>query len=404
MNLQAIAAYTVGPTLIDLKIIYQTETSKISILFTFCAIGYTIGALSGFLFKFVNRQMMIGLFLISFGLLTSLFPHCKSIYLLYVCGMLQCITLGGIDAGHNVWIMEIWQEKSSTVLQGARFACGLGAILSPLIVKPFITGQLNQHNSTLQQTNTSYNDDGIDREAKLTIPYCINGSFCLIGGILVLILFCVKKYQTPENYKINCELRSKSNINERSSILIVIFGAILISFYGTTETTIFQYLSTYSYYSSLQFTADQGDSLVIALTLSYVIAKLMFILMSLKVTPQQILYQTFTLIIIAYAVFVYGVKSEQMIWLGTVLIGIGFSASYPSIFAYLEQYLEMTNKKGTVFVFSCGLLGIISPLIVGNYIENQSIILMYVCLINTSVSICSFIVIHFIVLLSQTKF
>ena len=346
---------------------------------------------------------MIGLFLISFGLLTSMLPHCKSIYLLYVCGMLQCITLGGLDAGHNVWIMEIWQEKSSTVLQGARFACGLGAILSPLIVKPFITGELNKHNSTLQQTNTSSYDDGIDREAKLTIPYCINGSFCLVGGLMVLIEFCVKKYQTPQSCKINHELRSKSNINERSSILIVIFGAILISFYGTTEATMFQYLSTYSHYSPIQFTADQGDSLIIALTLSYVIAKLIFILMSLKFTPQTILYQTFLLIIIAYAVFVYGKKSEPMVWLGTVLIGIGFSASYPSIFAYLEQYLEMTNKKGTIFVFSCGLLAIINPLVVGNYIEDQSIVLMYLCLVNTSVSICSFIAIHFIVLLSQTK-
>ena len=54
--------------------------------------------------------------------------------------------------------------------------------------------------------------------------------------------------------------------------------------------------------------------------------------------------------------------------------GFGFSAMWPAILAFGDQYIKMTNKIGTIFYLSSGVTNIATSFILGPYIETNPII------------------------------
>jgi MFS family permease len=75
------------------------------------------------------------------GILTALTPHSPNLWLLYLCFVLLGMSGGVCDIVNNVWLIEIWQKKSSPVLQLCHFMFGVGAIVGPLINRPYLTGE-----------------------------------------------------------------------------------------------------------------------------------------------------------------------------------------------------------------------------------------------------------------------
>ncbi len=97
----------------------------------------------------------------------------------------------------NVWVIEIWQTKSSPVLQLCHFMFGVGAIVGPLIDRPYLTGEqdlnlMNQTiyldlNSTISSNNkTLFIIDESERKTKLKTPFLISGITQIIGILLML--------------------------------------------------------------------------------------------------------------------------------------------------------------------------------------------------------------------------
>ena len=64
--------YVIGPTLIELAGLFHTTIEKIAFIYTMRSAGYTIGSLSGFLFNYLNRQLMFVIFLATMGITLSM--------------------------------------------------------------------------------------------------------------------------------------------------------------------------------------------------------------------------------------------------------------------------------------------------------------------------------------------
>jgi MFS family permease len=139
------------------------------------------------------------------GILTALTPHSPNIWLLYLCFVLLGMSGGVWNNANNVWLIEMWQQNSAPVLQLSQFMFGIGAILGPLIDKPYLTGEqdldrMNQTfildlNSTISNSNkTLFIIDESERKFKLKTPFLISGIIQLIG-ILLMICFLIYLYK-----------------------------------------------------------------------------------------------------------------------------------------------------------------------------------------------------------------
>ncbi len=134
------------------------------------------------------------------AILTALTPHLPNIWLLYLCFVLIGMSGGVWNNAINVWVIEIWQKKSSPVLQLSHSMFGIGAIFGPLIDKPYLTGEqdldlMNQTfildlNSTISNSNkTLFIIDESERKSKLKTPFLISGIIQIIGILLMLCFF-----------------------------------------------------------------------------------------------------------------------------------------------------------------------------------------------------------------------
>src|SRR5882724_6566954 len=90
------------------------------------------------------------------GMSTILVPYSLNLYHFYLCDFGYGLGSGVWFSAYNVWVQEIWEQRSAPVLQLSQFMYGIGTIFGPLIDKPHLTGELiHSLNKTLSKLNTS---------------------------------------------------------------------------------------------------------------------------------------------------------------------------------------------------------------------------------------------------------
>ena len=119
---------------------------------------------------------------------TVLQLYCPTIWLLYLCGFLGSLGGGVFDSSNTVWVIEMWADRSPPVANLSAMLYGLGTILSPMLVKPFLTGDPDSDETTTVSTVTTITttplvdtNDANDRRARLQTPFLIAGAITLIG-------------------------------------------------------------------------------------------------------------------------------------------------------------------------------------------------------------------------------
>jgi fucose permease len=97
--------------------------------------------------------------------------------------------LGACIMANNVWLIEMWRQKSAPIMQFSQFVFGIGTIFGPLLEKPYLTGEqlldsveTNISNITELTFNNMTDIYGkIDRRSNLKTPFLISGIIQIIG-------------------------------------------------------------------------------------------------------------------------------------------------------------------------------------------------------------------------------
>jgi len=134
--------------------------------------------LAGWLYKWLNRQLMLAFFVFLLTGSVALIPHYGHLSIALVALCLNGIGDGGYDAGSSSWLVEMLPEGNSIFLQASQFMYGLGSIVAPMMVAPYVYGEalVDRNNQTLT----------VDmRKSGLSIPFGLNG---LMQGIGMWIL------------------------------------------------------------------------------------------------------------------------------------------------------------------------------------------------------------------------
>lgn len=210
----------IGPVLTEMVDILQTSPQYMTIFTTFTSTGFLIGSFCKlyfknfiqlincfsvcFLLKYLNRQLVWISFLVIMAIAVTLVPHSPNLLSLYSIAIGIGLGAGVLNTVINVWIIEMWKEKSPSILQIPGLTFGIGTIMSPLIIKPFLTENYsdilqkstsidNTFNGTTPESNANpyYNEvyeEG--RRSLLTTP------FVIVGLVQVFCKFADQRFES----------------------------------------------------------------------------------------------------------------------------------------------------------------------------------------------------------------
>ena len=111
---------------------------------------------------------------------TTSVPFCATLWQFYICALFYGLGVGAWATANNVWLIEIWQEKSGQILFLSQLMYGIGSIIGPLIDRPYLTGEtdnnFNKDLTFIEFVNKTNSIDNNEREDRLKIPFIISGS------------------------------------------------------------------------------------------------------------------------------------------------------------------------------------------------------------------------------------
>lgn len=128
--------------------------------------------------------------------------------------------------------------------------------------------------------------------------------------------------------------------------------------------------------------------------LAYICGRLVSIILSFKLHLLIMIgfcLTTASVSIIMLGLFA-GPSQEMITWIFVVALGAGYSANYPTLFAYIDSRVPVTDSVGGIIMGLSGLILAIDPLIVGLTLDTNSNSFIYVIASNMFITLTSLIV------------
>ncbi|CAG7837050.1 unnamed protein product, partial [Allacma fusca] len=394
-----------APLVVDFKTAYQTDVAAISVVFTVSKIVMLICSLAyGFIFNLVNRHGLIIVLLFISGILIILQPFSPTLITFGVAWVIIESALSGYGTAQIIWVIEIWKDAAGPYIQGQHFSFALGCIFPSLIFAPFLkqSYKSSSSNETIiesNQTLTSMTLDPGSVLSRLYVPCGIIGGMIILGSIFQLMLFLMVKVPKGEKPLEDQGVEATNSSLERDDqkgkkILLITLGSIFLGVIQAMEGIAFQFLPTFTHYSEVQMSEVEGANIMTAFTIAYTLGRLAGIFVSLKIIPQVLICVNILFVFASSVVLLIagnGSDTHSTMLVGSILLGIGFSTLFPSIFDYLKIHLEITNVVGAILMVAGMSISSISPLIVGVFIEETPAVIVYLNFVCISVGVATFV-------------
>lgn len=365
------------------------------------------------IFKCINRQLVV-LFLVS--LIASSFfliPSATNLTDFFIYSSLIGLGSGGYDTAQVAWIIDIWRDESPPWILSQHFAYSLGTLAPPLLISAF-----------LPSTNTSNNVDVTTTSpgsaADIHIPFYIAGSMAIFSVIVNLIIYLafrkrmrfvpvanniqeplvvgtsweresISSKSSSTSVTVTTPLISRNRNTAKRKFYVIGLSCCIIGFYSALELCTQQFLPTYAHFSPMKLSPTEGARVLFGLQLGFTIGRLVGIFLVQKVPPHFIFAGNLVLISISNTIlYFWGGTSMTLLWVGSVMIGVGASTVYPAFYAFITKYLCVTETVSGIITVAGGLISAVYPVIVGNSVETNPEILMYVNYVSISVCYIAF--------------
>jgi len=162
-----------GATLVDLRFIYGVSIDTIFYIQFAASFGYLTGALAGWLYKWINRQMALIGFVSVFAVTIVFVPYYHRFFIALVAILFNGIGSGAWDSASGFWMVEMWPVGNAVMLQLMQFMFGCGTVVAPLLVAPYVNGETTKVNNKTITVE--------DRIHALTMPFALTGVVQMIG-------------------------------------------------------------------------------------------------------------------------------------------------------------------------------------------------------------------------------
>lgn len=318
------------------------------------------------------------------GITIAVTPQSCSLIVLFTLLTVNGVACGGWDCGQTVWLIQMWKEKSASILQSSLLFYALGSTTAPLLAKPFISN--NNSSVILNQTDI----DSIRNH--LQIPFGISGLLSIIVGSLLILLFTINHWKDSQTDQIHSEITGRPNLSQTETKVVIFLGGIMLATYECVEMLGFSFLPIFAQNTHLKVSPQDSALMLFALSLAYSIGRAISVFTTMKFKPKYILTIQFYLLFNGHNIMILGGNNNLIaLWIGSISLGFGYSATLPAIYSLLERTIEINNFRGTILIFMSATLSIASPFLIGHTIEQYPLFLFIFSGLNILISVIMFI-------------
>ena len=132
--------------------------------------------------------------------------------------------------------------------------------------------------------------------------------------------------------------------------------------------------------------------------LTFAVSQGISIFVSIKLKPEYMLIYHFGFLLAGILIMYFGKQSLTMVWVGILLMSFGIGAIWPLIFSFMSNQIEVTDRIGTLLNFASKIPGLFVPSIIGQFIETNPDVLLYVMTFDLIVSVSLILVILVLVI------
>lgn len=356
----------IGPTFEDLAVNVHKNISNISYIFAGRSAGYIGGSLlGGTLLECLNPYLLLGLSMLLTAMGMCAIPLCRNFLLLM--GLMSCIgiSMGILDTGGNVLVLNTWAEKAGPHMQALHFSFSAGAFLSPIIAQ-LLFGAHGNHSSTVENVMAGAVQDQSWSHMRSMWAYVIIGLFVLLSAVLFFVLFCCRVGSRGKAYSVS----EQPEVAKHHKAIVVL----LFFFY-------FAYVGAEVAYGSFIFTfskdfAQLGEAEAAGINTlfwgSFAACRGLAILLAACVSPGVLITLSLICCCVSSLLLCVFPLQRAVLWAGSGLYGASMAAVFPSGLSWVEQYTPVTGHTAAVLVVGAALGEMVLPVLLGFLIGQVS--------------------------------
>lgn len=382
-----LSASIVGPALFDIADETKSLFKDVSYGFVGRNAAYCIGALTcSYVFLKINRQIVVIVALVISGFAILAVPFVRNLYLYLVSEITYGFFTAIIDVASNAWILEIWNKGSNPYMQGLHFCYSIGMTIAPLMTAPFLSTHPHIEAADIDTRNEGENQT-IIKESRIQIPYSIGAALLFASAIALLFLYTKIPYQDPKrapeatcnNNKGSQELNLiQEKADKNYSYAVIALISLLLCFYSGVGLTTITFFPKFLVSTKLKISKSQAAIMSSVLAGAYALARGLSIFLATTLKPKAMIYGPLVVISIGNLLLLFFANSSQpVLWVATVLLGVGHSCVIPSIYSMCEEKISVSNIACSCFVLSLSISPMITPAILNAFIDTNALVLVY---------------------------
>ncbi|XP_067660604.1 sodium-dependent glucose transporter 1B-like [Haliotis asinina] len=383
-----------GPAFLDLQQITGVGTSKGAVFFTAAAVGGVVGNLvGGALYDRFNRYLVMFVSSFLYAVTCAIIPWCSVYWTMVMMFLLHELVMGAARSGMNVEVVEEWGDEGKPFMQALHFSFSLGATLSPFVLEPFLSEELEETtwtttNYTFPPTRTISNTSNMvmTETAAPRTKSNIHYGFLIVAipsGIFsfaFLIKYFLERNKGTSDVQrkytrndINNHEEEEGPVRKKRTLprhLLVITLALFALFYfflDEVEDTSPSFLAVFVV-KQMNWTKKYGGRLSSAFWASYTAGRGIGIILinffshTKFFTICCVVLCTAQLGLLLSATYGFGIG----IWISIVGIGLAISVVFPASLTWTEKELvQLSGKLMGVIYVALGLGGLANPQIIG---------------------------------------
>lgn len=387
----------IGPTLLKFREQLNIPLDRVVYIVFTRSGGFLIGTLLGG--TLIDRYSSFGRTFLSCSvglmcLATLVIPFIYNLIPMILVHLIWSFSAGVVDNLAQILTIRHYENKNfSPYLQAVHGAFGIGALLSPLIIAPFL-----QKTSAIDQWHCAYWFIGL-----LHVPNLV---WILVYAIRDEFLAKKTRQLDLENKEFVSEGIIPSNDNEqkllakefpRRMMFVLILITVFLLLYVGAESAFGAYLHTYASLH-LHFEKDVAAYLNSLFWTSFAFGRLCGIPLSIKFSPLQMISVDLIGCVLSLTLLFIFNHQSTILWIGSILYGLSVASIYPSAIAYTETHMTITGKRMSILAVGGSAGDALIPLLIGYSMNLKSMGPIGFTLISLIVAILASLLFAFIVL------
>ncbi|XP_053396951.1 sodium-dependent glucose transporter 1-like [Mercenaria mercenaria] len=369
-----------GPTMLDLRIHFNSNSEEIARSVSAQGIGIFVGALIGGIFVDMlgtwKILLVTGAQLLATFTIVSM-PYVGSLSVLWFMFFLLGSTAGIVNVSGQRIILEMWKEKAPSPMHATHMGFGIGAVAAPLIANPFLAVlDFSQNNATAEGNKGVPNSESyvIVEETRVQYAYVTIGLVSLMLSSPFLIYPFIKCcFMKDRDQYVSFDTGKPSKISKLNKLIDTInpatyaggsfkFGAfvfIMVALYFLNlvggEQLFGNFIRTFSV-DELHFPRNEASYLDTAYWGSFTIGRFLGAVLSHFVHIRTLLLADVSLNLLAVTLLdVFSARNKALLWTFTALVGFLVAPLFPAGISYANTQIEVGGMVLTLIVFMVGL-------------------------------------------------